>query len=718
MESIKKIFHLVFIFSTAAFLLNISGPLSAEEQIEGEAGQSADEEFNYFMGMGDYVNVDVEVASMFDEDDLVVGSSVSRITPEMWRKMGARKITDALESQTAMVTYPAIFGFNTPAIRGYSREAIATKGVVTLVDGIPVLELVNGTNDAMPNFGIGSLKNIQLIKGPGSAIYGSDAFHGVISLNTFESDKDVYEVEAAGAYPLYGDGSLRISQGLGKYFRINASAGYNRQHDSEELEYDYNTTTGQPAAKGTGEYKNKYSTATGVLKLKITPSDKLKIHLGSYIVNNRADDFPGVKEVRFIQLNQYDHSGQDSTVYIYRGSAEYSLIKNISIEARGYYWYWDMFFTSNSFNNGDYVNFNVKEERGGGDVIIKQPDNAFNIQWLFAYSRSYSKVLKKVVRGYNSEGEPHASQQGDYTYMVYPDEGMNRTIDSLYSQIKWGMIKKRLFLLLGGRLDYYSDYGNQISPRGGLIFLPTERSSVKALYGRAFRAPSGNDIYGVEDYILGNPDLKPETIDEYELIYIYKGKDWRVTLNGFYSSWTNGIVIEPYTQNAAEAGVFAEFTNSGKNRAYGCEANLFLPFDPVAFELGGSYVKSTAIDLKTATSSKEKDYNFETFPEYIIIAGLHYTLKPAAVNFYLKNRVYLHMKETAQTDETGSLPPYWRMDLNISRTVADRLDLYLDIRNITNRKNYLPSLYYSMLSEEDGIPEAGTSVLVRAAYRI
>ena len=67
------------------------------------------------------------------------------------------------------------------------------------------------------------------MKGPGSAIYGSDAFHGVISMKTFESDKNTYSIEGAGAYPLYGDGNVKISQGLGSILRVDAAASVSRQ---------------------------------------------------------------------------------------------------------------------------------------------------------------------------------------------------------------------------------------------------------------------------------------------------------------------------------------------------------------------------------------------------------------------------------------------------------------------------------------------------------
>ena len=60
---------------------------------------------------------------------------------------------------------------------------------------------------------------------------------------------------------------------------------------------------------------------------------------------------------------------------------------------------------------------------------------------------------------------------------------------------------------------------------GGIIFLPTKKSSIKALYGRAFKAPNVVYLYGIEDVVTGNKDIEPETINVYEIIYLYKAKD-------------------------------------------------------------------------------------------------------------------------------------------------------------------------------------------------
>ncbi len=692
-----------------------------------------------FYSLEDLLNVEIEVASLFAEDELVVGSTVSSISPKQWKMRGARRLTDAIENETSVVNYSVNGGFKTTQMRGYSRDAIVTKGVATMIDGMPIVSLTNGTNDGMPNWGLGTLNGIEIIKGPGSSIYGSDAFHGVIALKTFESEKDQYSVEAAGAYPLYADGNFKISQGLGDMLRVNASASYNQQIASEKAEYEYDTKEKpadippypldalryeQEEEKGTGEYENKYTTATGVLKLAIKPAEKLKIGLGGYAVYNNFENFSGTKESISLQLNDRDYSSQESSLYIGRGNIEYTLFKNISVEARGYYYYWKNVFQITTNPNGQYTELDIDENRSGFDLIIKQPDNAVNLQWLVALSRTKINVPSAEIGYYDKDGNVFDVTGGLFTEILDPALPFNdksRTINSAYAQAKWGMINKALYLLAGGRVDDYSDAGTQFTPRGGLIYLPTEKSAVKALYGRAFMAPTASALYGVTFFSVGDEEIKPETIDIYELILMYKEKKYKASLNGFYSNWENGIVLEPNTRGGFESYIY---TNSGENRAYGGEFNLNYQIDPAALDFGFSYVKSTA--LKSDNIDKDRDY--ETFPEYSVICGINYFIKQIEVNVYLNNRVYLNMKETANTTEKDHLPPYWRMDLNISKIINEKLEMFLDVRNLLNRKNEMPSLYYPSLGNtypqyentgvNGGIPDPGISVLLRAGYKL
>jgi len=94
---------------------------------------------------------------------------------------------------------------------------------------------------------------------------------------------------------------------------------------------------------------------------------------------------------------------------------------------------------------------------------------------------------------------------------VFPTR--KRNVWAVYVEDLWDIMED-LRLTIGGRYDHYSDFGGEISPRVGINWEFAQNFNTKFLYGRAFRAPSFMELYR---RTMGNPSLKPETEDSYEL---------------------------------------------------------------------------------------------------------------------------------------------------------------------------------------------------------
>ncbi|MGA1824953.1 MAG: TonB-dependent receptor plug domain-containing protein [bacterium] len=667
-------------------------PTSVRAETEGYGDLSLEELFN--LDLKELFDAETEVASLFKEEELVVGSTVSSISPQQWKLQGARMFYDALNNQVSFMLYPTTCCVYAIAIRGYANSQ-SLVGIANMLDGVPVNNLTTGsTFYQTPNWGLGTLNKIELIKGPGSAIYGSDAFHGVLSLKTFESEKDHYSVEAAGAYPLYEEVTVKLSRGYANnVVRIDAAASASHQGD-QDLEYTTDTDE-------TGVRKNTYDSTTGVFKIKINPSTKLEIKSGLYFSCFKGEDFPGTGEgTTPLELGGNDLSDNNSRFLMGTLSIDYTLARDISLKASMFSWEGMSDYILGIDSTGRESYNHSLNRRIGYDLIIKQPDNPLNLQWLIAYSFNRLKSLNESMIIKNSDGSTFI----DFGKMG--SSGKSRDVNSGFFQLKWGAIKDSLYLLAGGRYDQYSYFGTQTAPRGGILFLPTKTSSIKAIYGKAFRAPCGLEQYGVGNLIQGNPDMKPETMDIYELIYIYQGKKWKLNVNGYYSYWKNAIIGK---QNPSR------WTNEGKSMAYGTEMRLFYMFTNCALDCGFSYVESFAIDVASVSDPAViEDRSYNTFPQYTFIAGLYYTLKPLDIKFYLNNRVYLGMKEAPDVTrpDPDDLPAYYRADLNICKAIAEKMEVYCDVRNIFNRKNHVPSL----VGNRDGYIEPGISVMLRASY--
>ena len=95
----------------------------------------------------------------------------------------------------------------------------------------------------------------------------------------------------------------------------------------------------------------------------------------------------------------------------------------------------------------------------------------------------------------------------------FPDE--QRNVYAAYVEDIWDILDD-LRLTVGGRYDYYSDSGGQFSPRAGINYEFLQNYYTKFLYGRAFRAPYFAELY---DPFYGNPGLKNETVDSFELSF-------------------------------------------------------------------------------------------------------------------------------------------------------------------------------------------------------
>ena len=104
-------------------------------------------------------------------------------------------------------------------------------------------------------------------------------------------------------------------------------------------------------------------------------------------------------------------------------------------------------------------------------------------------------------------------------YVVYLDDQRDGRNLGVFAQGELSLLTN-LVLNVGGRFDHYSTFGNTVNPRLALIYAPWEATTFKALYGEAFRAPNAFELYyGYPPAMKPNPNLQPEEIRTYELVW-------------------------------------------------------------------------------------------------------------------------------------------------------------------------------------------------------
>jgi iron complex outermembrane receptor protein len=149
------------------------------------------------------------------------------------------------------------------------------------------------------------------------------------------------------------------------------------------------------------------------------------------------------------------------------------------------------------------------------------------------------------------------------------DAGRDYQVASVYAQNEY-QVSSTLSALAGARFDYYTTTGSAFTPRGGLVFSPSGRTTLKFLYGRAFRAPTLSEADTIESISVPSPDLHAETSETLELIWQQRiGRGLLATVSGFHWAVDDLIQLTGFSP-----GTPSLVANEGRASADGIELGL------------------------------------------------------------------------------------------------------------------------------------------------
>jgi iron complex outermembrane receptor protein len=168
-------------------------------------------------------------------------------------------------------------------------------------------------------------------------------------------------------------------------------------------------------------------------------------------------------------------------------------------------------------------------------------------------------------------------RQRSYTLNPYLSTGNVSSHDhnfGFYAQDEFS-VRTNLILNAGLRYDHFESFGCALDPRVALICSPWGATTLKAIYGQAFRAPNAYEsAYQFPGY-LPNPHLRPETIRSYELAWEQRlGSHWRWTTGLFYNDMNDLITQAQAPDSANPSQNDYLFRNTDKVKAYGVELEL------------------------------------------------------------------------------------------------------------------------------------------------
>jgi outer membrane receptor for ferrienterochelin and colicins len=452
-----------------------------------------------------------------------------------------------------------------------SLQGISGQNVKILLDGIPITGRENGNID-LSQINLSNIERIEIIEGPLSVIYGTDALGGVINLVSKSIRLDSTQT-AVGFGNAYYESIKQTNFGGGGIFRLkdvdfganlnrNFFGGYNLDPNSRVMIW-------KPKQQVFGSFSILYQ------------NERLKLRFKTDIFNEKIEN-RGLPVINHIEAYAYD---------------EYYLtnrnINSLSIEYKTTENSYFNILSSFSFYQRDKVTYRKDLTKESYNMsIVPSPD-----------ANSTNSFLNFMSRGtYNN------TKYDKFNYQIGYDINLNSAFGTKIEADKGHMNDyalfacaeyrptKRISLKPGFRATYNTKYSAPFVPSAQLMYTSRNKNLiVRYAYGRGFRAPGLKELYlyfvDFNHNIIGNPYLKSEMSDNHNAAIKYrikvKGKHLLTIDNSyFYNTIYNQIALVAVNPLALEY----TYRNVDNFKSIGTNLNGSLVFKSWRFNLGGSYI--------------------------------------------------------------------------------------------------------------------------------
>ncbi|HYC50555.1 MAG TPA: TonB-dependent receptor [Gemmatimonadaceae bacterium] len=441
------------------------------------------------LSLDSLLSTPVSAASKYEQRVSQAPASVTILTSDDIRKFGFRNLGEALESVRGFyMTNDRNYAYL--GARGFSRPSDYNNRILMLVNGHAINEQVWGSTPVGSDFmmPLEAIERIEVVRGPGSVLYGTNAMFGVINIVMKSAAQlNGVTVSARGGSGAARQAGVTIGGTSGSRLTFSASALLKRE-DGGSLyfsEYD-DPSTQSGVVDGLDWERGGGGHAT------VSWGD-LSLNAG---VISRAKGIPTASyglvfgDPRARTLDEY-------------GWAELSFARQLGAAVRtsarvygdGY-----RYDGAYPYDAGPaYMDYGDSRAVGGETMLIWDRDSRSRY--------SIGAEVRRVLRAENTTVETDGTRQSS---------DLPFTVGSLFAQNEFTLARWAT-LQSGLRLDAHSEASSAFSPRLALLLAPDARTSVKLLYGEAFRAPTPSEFAYDNFYYVPNSALRPERIRTAEI---------------------------------------------------------------------------------------------------------------------------------------------------------------------------------------------------------
>jgi outer membrane receptor for ferrienterochelin and colicins len=607
------------------------------------------------MDIEELLNVEISVASKKAESLIEAPGVVVVVPREEIEIYGDRNLHQLLQRQPSVYTrdvYP--YTDNVVGFRGDMAMVTDTHTLI-LLNGRPIRESAQALNVNMyMTYPLSILESVELIRGPGSVLYGSNAFTGVVNLKTKPiPEKTKFTVSGMGGSYGYYETDVTAGGRAGKLGYISAIRVAGQQG------YPYNMTD---ASNVYGEDNKQYKSCSIMAHL----------NYGNFTFDSFWSDYDAFA-IGVVPLWSNPHKTFLNKKLFLNAGYRIPMHDRVTLELNATYNLQENGLTSNL---PKIIGNNTTDLLGEATLFANLTDN---LNVVLGYLKEYLTTYEPDDDYYQSISTYYYSPQSAYAQGDYK---IGKTI-KLIAGTQWNESAQ-------GFSDFVSRYG--------AIVTPSKKWGVKLLRGEAFRAPATveTDLYD-PTILVGNKDLEPEEITTYDAQLFYHDEKTYAAVTYFQSTIYKLIIYD--------ASVFPmSYMNAGEQKFNGIELEAKYFFTPNWHVLGSFMHQENETDAGLSPS---------VVPENMFKFGTAYTWDWGTLSVF-----YCHFSKPPEIYFPSIPPPFslfgstlvvnpepkamnlvnMNLDLDLSKLTGlnkGQSTFTFRIENLFDEEIYVPTLAYA-----------------------
>jgi len=660
------------------------------------------------------MNIKVSGVSRYFQNISDVPNSVIVIDKNTIEKRGYNDISDVLKD---------VVGFDVIDNAGQFGEFLTMRGIqgndriLILINGHKI-NPPSGTHISLGNsLSIKYAERIEIIYGPASAVYGADAFSGIINIiypQKLEDKKANFTTDFNyGSLNSY-DASFKLMSNIGKDFtfstigRIYSSDGPNFENWGT-TNYNYSLVTKYPSPL-TPHFEQPSLGHT------IFASIKYKNFSLNYFRKN-FDEGNALSFIPNIYIYNKENKWKNSIDLIWL-SYSYVLKNNINFnfdinlkrnvqDKNTIYYKWKI---PNLFDaNETYKQYMTGKDNDIHVVVSLSQTSNKKIQYIVGiedeYSLSIPPYANDEVMGFSYKYENDTAEIIDKNLTIIE----NRS--AAFGQITYIPIYF-LNLIFGARFDYSTRYGSIFNPRMGFIIKPFNKTLIKAIYGKAFQSPSLFFQYeqwgaptvacvSITEIQKRDPNwkLNNQIVNSYELSVTQNfSQNYILKISGFINSLTNLIqrtMFAEYPNDSVYNKYFNKYTSGLRNEnigtqkiigfelSFNAKISKYILLNTYYSFTNGLSIKNSNVEEKLPRIATNKIWITAEFINLFKIIDLSTRFRWAD-EYYNYNKVVF---------PDNKQPGFFCIDANLNIRLSKNIKIYGTFENILDSKYELPGLY-------------------------